>query len=76
MSDEFKQEARRLDFLALLTIAVTLVYVGAAAWTLIEDGISFDQFSTAIGPLAGLLVGYWVRGQSGEPSINSSQADS
>lgn len=60
-------ESRKTNFLALLTFAVVTVYTVAAAWAMVANGLGFADFSAAIGPMAGMLLGYWVRGESGAP---------
>ena len=60
MSDPAKRE---FNFLALLTGLVVLMYVGASIYALAQRGLTWDDFSGAIGPIAGLLIGYWVRGE-------------
>lgn len=58
-------ERRTFDFLAILTILVVALYVGAHVWAMATGVIEFREFVTNVGPTAGLLLGYWVRGQKG-----------
>ena len=60
MSDPAKRE---FNFLAALTGIVVLMYVGASIYALAQRGLTWADFSGAIGPIAGLLIGYWVRGE-------------
>ena len=60
MSDVAKRE---FNFLAALTAIVVLVYIGASSVALIRAVVTWQEFSGAVGPLAGLLLGYWVRGE-------------
>ena len=60
-------EKGKLTFLAVLTLVVVSVYVVAAAFALWQGGMDFKEFSAAVGPLAGMLLGYWVRGESAAP---------
>lgn len=57
-----KQESLRDRFVGVLTFVVTVMYVGAAVGFLWASKIDFKEFSAAIGPIVGLLVGYFVRG--------------
>lgn len=55
-------EQRTFDFLSILTLLVVLLYVGLHAWGLIAGRLTFADLTANIGPMAGLLLGYWVRG--------------
>jgi hypothetical protein len=55
---------KTFDFLAVLTALVVLLYVGASAWAFISGSITFQDFSTAVGPMSGMLIGYWIKGQA------------
>lgn len=50
-------------FLAWLTGLVVVFYVGASGVALLRSQIDWQQFSGVVGPIAGLLLGYWVRGE-------------
>lgn len=56
-------ERRRFDFLAIMTFMIVALYVGAHVWAMATAAIAFREFVTNVGPLAGMLLGYWVRGQ-------------
>lgn len=58
-------ERKTFDFLAILTFLVVMLYVGAHVWAMTAGVIRFAEFVTNVGPMAGLLLGYWVRGQKG-----------
>lgn len=51
-------------FLGWLTGLVVLLYIGAAVVAFVNKQVSWNEFSGAIGPIAGLLLGYWVRGNT------------
>lgn len=61
MSEETTK--REFNFLAWLTGLVVLLYVGASIYTLAKNMTTWQEFSGAVGPIAGLLIGYWVRGE-------------
>lgn len=54
---------RQFNFLATLTALVVLGYVGTSVYAFVTAGLDWKDFSGTVGPLAGLLLGYWVRGQ-------------
>ncbi len=53
-------------YLAWLTAIVAVLYVGASVYAFIRNSLSWSDFSGAVGPLAGTLVGYWIRGEKSE----------
>ncbi len=55
-------EIKSFNFLSALTAIVVLMYIGTSIYAYSQSGISWEEFSGAVGPLAGLLLGYWVRG--------------
>lgn len=52
----------RLNPVGVLTVLVVLIYAVVSAMVFVRMGISWQDFSGAIGPIAGTLVGYWLRG--------------
>jgi len=50
-------------FLRALTALVVALYIGAAIYALVVKMVSWPDFAGAVGPMAGMLVGYWVRGE-------------
>lgn len=54
---------REFNFLAALTAVVVIGYVVASSIALIRSVITWQEFSAAVGPMACLLAGYWVRGE-------------
>ena len=50
-------------FIGWLTAIVVLLYIGTAAYVFVRNGVTWQEFSAAVGPIAGLLIGYWVRGE-------------
>ena len=50
-------------FLGWLTGVVVVLYVGTAVFAFLRAGISWTDFSGTVGPIVGLLVGYFVRGE-------------
>lgn len=59
MTDALKE----FRFLSWLTAIVVIGYVGISGYAFIRDEVSWQDFSGAVGPIAGLLLGYWVRGE-------------
>ena len=55
--------AESFNFLRWLTGAVVLMYVGTSCYAFVKTGLSWGDFSGAVGPITGLLIGYWVRGE-------------
>lgn len=53
----------QVKFLGWLTAIVLLLYVGAAEFAFFRNGLPWADFSGTVGPIAGLLLGYWVRGE-------------
>ena len=64
MSDVSVSPAKTFDFLSALTAVVVLLYVGASGYAFISGRITFQEFSTAVGPMSGMLIGYWIKGIS------------
>lgn len=58
-----KLEARKVSFIAVLTIICTSLYFGTASVAFYRNLIEFKEFSAIVGPIVGYLIGYWVRGQ-------------
>lgn len=54
---------RQFNFLAALTALVVLFYVGASIYALSQKWLTWNDFSGTVGPMACLLLGYWVRGE-------------
>lgn len=57
---------KTFDFLSIMTAAVVLLYVGASIYAFAQQQTTWQDFSGAIGPIAGMLLGYWVRGVGGK----------
>ena len=53
-----------VKFLGWLTGIVVLMYIGTAIFSFLRNGLSWSDFSGTVGPISGLLLGYWVRSQS------------
>ena len=58
-----KQLTKQFNFLSILTGIVVLAYIGASVYAFIQAKATWQEFSSAIGPLAGALMGYWLRGK-------------
>lgn len=56
----------KLNPVAVLTVVVVVMYGGASAWAFAVAGITWQEFSGAVGPIAGTLLGYWMRGVKSE----------
>jgi hypothetical protein len=57
-----KQEGRKVTYVAVFTLVVVSIYGAGSLWSLLHEGMTFKEFSATFGPLAGLMLGYWVRG--------------
>lgn len=55
-------EAKAFNFLAWLTGLVVVGYVGVSGYAFATSAATWAEFSGAVGPLAGALLGYWLRG--------------
>lgn len=55
-------EKTQFNFLAILTALVVLGYLGVSGYAFAVNLATWAEFSGAIGPLAGALLGYWLRG--------------
>lgn len=62
--DELKLTKKTTDYVAILTLVLVLGYLAGAIYSLMDGTSSFKEFSAAIGPLAGTMLGYWVRGRN------------
>lgn len=49
-------------YLGWLTAIVVLGYLAVSAYAMFKSTIGWADFSGAIGPIAGTLLGYFVRG--------------
>lgn len=67
MASQEENESRvRVTLLAILTLVVVLSYAGSIIWTLYTGAVDFKEFSAALGPIAGTLLGFWIRGEVGD----------
>jgi hypothetical protein len=57
-------ETKQFNFLAVLTGIVVLGYVGVSAAAFLRSVTTWQDFSGAAGPIAGTLLGYWLRGSA------------
>jgi hypothetical protein len=55
-------ESKQFNFLAILTALVVLLYVGASVYAFVSNAATWQEFSGAIGPIAGMFAGYWLKG--------------
>lgn len=53
--------AKQFNFLSIMTAIVVLGYLGASIYAFSVKIATWQEFSSAIGPLAGALLGYWLR---------------
>ena len=49
-------------FIAYMTALVVLGYLAVSGYAMFKSTIGWADFSGAIGPIAGTLMGYWLRG--------------
>lgn len=49
-------------FIGWLTGIVVLGYMAASAYSFMHSNITWADFSGAVGPIVGTLVGYFIRG--------------
>lgn len=49
-------------FIAYMTALVVLGYLAVSGYAMFKSTIGWADFSGAIGPIAGTLLGYWIRG--------------
>lgn len=59
-------EAKQFNFLAILTGIVVVGYIGVSAYAFATNLTSWQEFSGAVGPIAGTLLGYWLRGSGAD----------
>lgn len=57
-------DTKTFNFLSILTALVVIGYVGASIYAFASSAATWQQFSGAIGPIAGTLTGYWLRGSA------------
>lgn len=62
--EELKAEAKKVSAIAIFTLLMVLMYGIGAIYALFHGDTDFKGFSAALGPITGLLVGYWVRGSN------------
>ena len=55
-------DGKAFNFTAILTALVVVGYIGVSAMAYFRAGISWQEFSAAVGPIAGTVLGYWFRG--------------
>jgi len=60
-------ESRQFNFLSILTAVVVIGYVVASGFAFVKGGASWQEFSGAVGPITGTLLGYWLRGRGAQP---------
>ncbi|MEN6540839.1 MAG: hypothetical protein ABFC67_14625 [Mizugakiibacter sp.] len=60
-------ETRQFNFLSVLTAIVVVGYVVASGWAFVQHAATWQEFSGAVGPIAGTLLGYWLRGRGVQP---------
>jgi predicted neutral ceramidase superfamily lipid hydrolase len=60
-----KFEMKKISFLAVMTFIVVMVFIFASLYMLIQGKSEFKDFAGSIGPMAGMLLGYWVRDTKG-----------
>jgi hypothetical protein len=48
---------RKTNFLAVLALLVVMGYTMAAPYVMATKGVSFNDFSAAVGPMGGMLLG-------------------
>ncbi len=56
-------DRNEFNFLSILTALVVLGYVAMSAYALGTGATTWQDFSGAVGPIAGMLLGYWVKGK-------------
>lgn len=52
-----------VNMLGVLTIIIMLLYVGISSFSYISGNINFETFTVVVGPIAGTLLGYWIKGK-------------
>jgi len=52
---------KAIDWLAVLTAITLLGYLGIGSYALIIGKIDYAAYVGAIGPIVGMLVGFWIR---------------
>jgi hypothetical protein len=55
-------ETKQFNFVSVLTALVVLGYVGVSGYAFASGTATWQEFSGAVGPLSGALLGYWLRG--------------
>lgn len=61
MDEQAKDTSRRVTIVGVITLVAVCLYGGGAVWALVHSSLTFTEFSSILGPVVGLLVGYWVR---------------
>ena len=60
-------DAKQFNFLSILTALVVVGYLGVSIYAFVQAKVTWQEFSSAIGPVAGALMGYWLRGSGERP---------
>lgn len=55
-------DVKSFNFLSILTALVVLPYVFAATYSFSMSHMTWQEYSSVVGPVAGTLLGYWIRG--------------
>jgi len=50
-------------FIGWLTTIVIILYVGTTCFSFWRSSMSWQDFSATVGPISGLLLGYWIKGE-------------
>jgi len=58
---EINLEKKKMNYIAVLALITLLVYCGAAIYAMSVQNIDFKDFSAALGPITGMLIGYLIR---------------
>lgn len=54
-------EKEKLTFLAVITLGVVVIYILSLVYGMATEKLPIKDFVNQLGPMAGTLLGYWIR---------------
>lgn len=56
---------KTFNLMSGLTVIAVTSFIGFSGYALVQNSISYADFAATVGPIVGLLVGYWRRDTQG-----------
>jgi hypothetical protein len=55
-------EVKTFNLVGAMTVICFVAFLGTASYAFATQLIDWKDYSAAVGPIAGALVGYWLKG--------------